>query len=236
MTPTLFIIPSPLGEEFHPDAFPNEIKSTVQNLDYFVVENEKKARRFIKKITPDKKLTTLRLYPLNKHTSLNDIAKYLDPCLRGNNMGLISDTGCPGIADPGSLIVQMAYSLEIKVKPLIGPSSILLAMMSSGLNGQNFAFNGYLPIDQNERKKTIKNLEIRSQKMDQSQIFMETPYRNENLMEDLKRFLNKETKLCIAIELTQPNEVVKTMNIAQWRKTNLSIHKKPAIFIIHKKG
>ena len=236
MIPTLFIIPSPLGEEFHPDAFPNELKSTIQNLDHFVVENERKARRFIKKITPDKKQSTLRLYPLNKHTSLNDIANYLDPCSNGNNMGLISDNGCPGIADPGALIVQMAYSLEIKVKPLIGPSSILLAMMSSGLNGQNFAFNGYLPIDQSERKKTIKKLEIRSQKMDQSQIFIETPYRNEKLMEDLKRFLNKETKLCIAIELTQPNEVVKTMNMAQWSKTSLSIHKKPAIFIIHKKG
>ena len=153
MKPTLYLIPSPLGKEFHPDAFPNEIKSIIEKLDYFIVENEKEVRRFIKKITPDKKQSTLKLYPLNKHTSADEMASYLDPCLKGNDMGLISDAGCPGIADPGAVILQKAYPLKIRIKPLVGPSSILLAMMSSGLNGQNFAFNGYLPIDKNERKK-----------------------------------------------------------------------------------
>jgi 16S rRNA (cytidine1402-2'-O)-methyltransferase len=236
MTPTLYLIPSSLGENFQSDAFPNQIKSIIEKLDYFIVENEKEARRFIKKITPDKKQSTLKLFPLNKHTSAEEIATYLNPCLEGNEMGLISDAGCPGIADPGAVIVQKAYPLNIKVKPLVGPSSILLAMMGSGLNGQNFAFNGYLPIDKIERKKAIKNLENRSQKWDQSQIFMETPYRNEKLLEDLKKTLDRETKLCIAYELTQPDEFIKTMTVTEWNKTKLHFHKKPAIFIIHKEG
>jgi 16S rRNA (cytidine1402-2'-O)-methyltransferase len=236
MTPTLYLIPSSLGENFQSNAFPNQIKSIIEKLDYFIVENEKEARRFIKKITPDKKQSTLKLFPLNKHTSAEEIATYLNPCLEGNEMGLISDAGCPGIADPGAVIVQKAYPLNIKVKPLVGPSSILLAMMGSGLNGQNFAFNGYLPIDKIERKKAIKNLENRSQKWDQSQIFMETPYRNEKLLEDLKKTLDRETKLCIAYELTQPDEFIKTMTVREWNKTKLHFHKKPAIFIIHKEG
>jgi 16S rRNA (cytidine1402-2'-O)-methyltransferase len=236
MTPTLYLIPSSLGENFQSDAFPNQIKSIIEKLDYFIVENEKEARRFIKKITPDKKQSTLKLFPLNKHTSAEEIATYLNPCLEGNEMGLISDAGCPGIADPGAVIVQKAYPLNIKVKPLVGPSSILLAMMGSGLNGQNFAFNGYLPIDKIERKKAIKNLENRSQKWDQSQIFMETPYRNEKLLEDLKKTLDRETKLCIAYELTQPDEFIKTMTVREWNKTKLHFHNKPAIYIIHKEG
>ncbi|MDB2521146.1 SAM-dependent methyltransferase [Flavobacteriaceae bacterium] len=236
MTPTLYLIPSPLGEAFQPSAFPNQLKSIIEKLDYFIVENDKEARRFIKKIAPDKNQSTLKLFPLNKHTSEDEIATYLNPCIDGNDMGLISDAGCPGIADPGAVIVQKAYPMNIKVKPLVGPSSILLAMMSSGLNGQSFAFNGYLPIDKIERKKAIKNLEIRSQKWDQSQIFMETPYRNEKLLEDLKQTLERETKLCIAYELTQPDEFIKTMTVGEWNKTKLHFHKKPAIFIIHKPG
>ena len=236
MTPTLYLIPSPLGETFLPETFPNEIKSIIEKLDYFIVENEKEARRFIKKIAPEKKQSALKLFPLNKHTSAGAIETYLNPCLEGNDMGLISDAGCPGIADPGAIIVQKAYPMNIRVKPLVGPSSILLAMMSSGLNGQNFAFNGYLPIDKNERKKTIKTLENRSQKLDQSQIFMETPYRNEKLLEDLKRVLDRETNLCIAYDLTQPSEFIKTMDMGLWKKTNISFHKRPAIFIIHKQG
>jgi 16S rRNA (cytidine1402-2'-O)-methyltransferase len=165
---------------------------------------------------------------------MEDITTYLNPCLEGNDMGLMSDAGCPSIADPGAIIVQKAYTLNIKVKPLVGPSSILLAMISSGLNGQNFAFNGYLPIDTVERKKAIKNLENKSRKWDQSQIFMETPYRNEKVFLDLKNTLDRETKLCIAYELTQPDEFVKTMSVGQWNKTIIQFHKKPAIFIIHK--
>ena len=183
MAATLYLIPSPLGEEFQPDIIPPQIKKIIEKINYFIVENEKEARRFIKKISIKKEQSLLKLYPLNKHTSAGAMADYLNPCLAGNDMGLISDAGCPGIADPGAAIVEKAYRLDIKVKPLIGPSSILLAMMSSGLNGQNFAFNGYLPIDKTDRKKAIKALESKSQKINQSQIFMETTYRNEKLLD-----------------------------------------------------
>ncbi|MEC7173006.1 MAG: SAM-dependent methyltransferase [Bacteroidota bacterium] len=232
MTPTLYLIPSPLGEEFNQDDFPRQIKYIIEKLDYFIVENEKEARRFIKKITTKKKQSTLKLFPLNKYTPAETIETYLNPCLEGNDMGLISDTGCPGIADPGAEILEKAYPMNIRVRPLVGPSSILLAMMSSSLNGQNFAFNGYLPIDKNDRRKALKTFENRSHKLNQSQIFIETPYRNEKLLEDLKKTLNKETKLCIAYDLTQPGEFIKTMSMALWKKTNINFHKKPAIFII----
>ena len=236
MIPTLYLIPSPLGETFQEENFSKEIKSIIEKLDYFIVENEKKARGFIKKIAPEKLHSDLNLFPLNKHIPQAEIENYLNPCLKGNDIGLISDAGCPGIADPGAVIAQKAYSMNIRVKPLVGPSSILLAMMSSGLNGQNFAFNGYLPIDKKERKKAIKTLENRSQKLDQSQIFMETPYRNEKLLEDLKRNLDSETNLCIAYDLTQSSEFIKTLDMDQWKKKYISFHKKPAIFIIHKQG
>ena len=236
MIPTLYLIPSPLSETFQEENFSNEIKSIIERLDYFIVENEKKARGFIKKIASKKLDSDLKLFPLNKHTPQAEIDNYLNPCLKGNDIGLISDAGCPGIADPGALIVQKAFSMNIRVKPLVGPSSILLAMMSSGLNGQNFAFNGYLPINKKERKKAIKTLENRSQKLDQSQIFMETPYRNEKLLEDLKHILDSETNLSIAYDLTQSSEFIKTLNMGQWKNKYISFHKKPAIFIIHKQG
>ncbi len=236
MTATLFLIPSPLGEQLEETYFPPQIKQTISVLDHFIVENEKEARRFIKKITPEKEQSALQLFPLNKHTLEEAIQSYLDPCLNGKDMGLISDAGCPGIADPGADIIRMANRMNIKVKPLVGPSSILLAMMSSGLNGQNFAFNGYLPIDRSERKKAIKNLENKSKKINQSQIFMETPYRNEKLLEDLKMVLSPETQLCIAYELTQKEEWIKTMPVKVWKKTKISLRKKPAIFIIHQEA
>lgn len=236
MAATLYLIPSPLGEEFHPDIFPPQVKKIIEKMNHFIVENEKEARRFIKKITIEKEQSILKLYPLNKKTSAIAMAEYLNPCLAGNDMGLISDAGCPCIADPGAAIVEKAYRLDIKVKPLVGPSSIVLAMMSSGLNGQNFAFNGYLPIDKTGRKKAIKALESKSQKTNQSQIFMETPYRNEKLLEDLKHILNLDTQLCIAYELTQAEEFIKTMSVERWKKIKVRFHKKPAIFIIHKKA
>ena len=233
MNPTWYLIPSPWGKEFIPDVSKTD-KINHRKIGLFIVENEKEARRFIKNISPEKKQSTLKLFPLNKHTSAEAIDNYLNPCLEGNDMGLISDAGCPGIADPGAVILQKANPMNIMVKPLVGPSSILLAMMSSSLNGQNFAFNGYIPIDKDERRKALKTLENRSKKLDQSQIFMETPYRNEKLLEDLKHVLDKETKLCIAYDLTQPGEFIKTMSMTLWKKTNINFHKKPAIFIIQK--
>ena len=235
MSAKLFLIPCPIGENAPLEMLPNSIKTTITNTDFFIVEHEKKARRFIKKVCPDKIQSDLKLFLLNKHTSETEIINYLDPCKFGKNLGLISDAGCPAIADPGAIIVEKAHQLGIKVKPLVGPSAVLMAMMSSGMNGQNFAFNGYIPINKSDREKIIKDLERRSQKQDQSQIFIETPYRNEKLFMDLINLLSSETKLCIAYEITEPDEFIKTFTISEWKKKRLKFQKKPAIFIFHKR-
>ena len=235
MSAKLFLIPSPIGENAPIEMLPISIKTTITNTDFFIVENEKKARRFIKKICPDKIQSELKLFPLNKHTSSKEMLNYLDPCKFGKNIGLISDAGCPAIADPGAIIVEKAHQLGIKVKPLVGPSAILMAMMSSGMNGQNFAFNGYIPINKSDRKKNLKDFERISQKNKQSQIFIEAPYRNEKLLMDLIDTLSAETMLCIAYNITEFNEFIKTYTISDWKKKTLKFHKKPAIFIFHKK-
>ena len=236
MPPKLFLIPCPIGESAPIETLPVSIKETISNIDFFIVEHEKEARRFIKKICPDKIQSELKLFPLNKHTSKAAMVNYLDPCKFGENMGLISDAGCPAIADPGAIIVEKAHQLGITVKPLVGPSAILLAMMSSGMNGQNFAFNGYLPIEKSDRKKAIKALENKSQNQNQSQIFIETPYRNEKLLTDLITTLNSDTLICIAFNITEPDEYIKTFTGSVWKNKKISFHKKPAIFIIHRKS
>lgn len=163
-----------------------------------------------------------------------ELNSFLDPIYEGYNIGLISDAGCPGVADPGSDIIKIAHQSNIKVVPLVGPSSILLAIMSSGLNGQNFAFNGYLPIDRADKKNKIKELEKTSQQKNQSQIFIETPYRNNKMLEDLTKTLSGDTKLCIACDITLSTEYIKTLLVNEWKKNKINIDKKPAIFIIHK--
>jgi len=197
-------------------------------------ENEKAGRKFIKKITPLKAQDSLKLNLINKFTLKEELNSFLKPIYDGFNIGLISDAGCPGVADPGSDIIKIAHELNIKVVPLVGPSSILLAIMSSGLNGQNFAFNGYLPIDKDDKKSKIKELERLSFQKNQSQIFIETPYRNNKMFEDLIKNLSDSTNLCIACNLTLKNEFVRTLSINEWGKNKINIDKKPAIFIIHK--
>ena len=236
MSSKLFLIPSPIGENLPIETLPISIKKTISNLKFFIVENEKEARRFIKKICPDKVQSELRLEKLNKHTEMADVENFLNPCIMGKNMGLISDSGCPSIADPGSIIIEKAHQLGIIVKPLAGPSSIIMAMMSSGMNGQNFAFNGYLPIEKNSRKKMIKYFEYKSKKENQSQIFIETPYRNETVYKELINSLKSKTQLCIACNITEPDEFIKTCSISNWKKEKRKIPKKPAIFIIHHKN
>ena len=171
---------------------------------------------------------------INKFTLDEELNSFLDPIYKGYNIGLISDAGCPGVADPGSDIIKIAHQSNIKVVPLVGPSSILLAIMSSGLNGQNFAFNGYLPIDRADKKNKIKELEKTSQQKKQSQIFIETPYRNNKMLEDLTKTLSGDTNLCIACDITLSTEYIKTLSINEWKKNKINIDKKPAIFIIHK--
>ena len=228
----LFLIPTTLGENEPLEVLPISIKRAIEDIDHYVVENEKSARRFIKKISPRKSQPALSIEVLNKYTDIEAIPSFLDPCLAGKNVGVLSEAGCPGIADPGADIVRIAHKKDIQVIPLVGPSSIIMALMASGLNGQNFAFNGYLPIDSYERKNAIKTLEKKSMDLGQSQIFIETPYRNDKLLAELLKALSKHTQLCIACDLTLNSEFVATKTILEWKKHKLDLNKRPAIFII----
>ena len=230
----LYLIPTTLGDNEPLEVMPISVKKVIEQIDYFIVENEKTARRFIKKITPKKSQPDLKLMSLDKYADELETRTYLDVCEEGISVGLLSEAGVPAVADPGATIVKLAHDKGIQVVPLVGPSSILMAMMSSGMNGQSFAFNGYLPIDKSDRKKAIKELEKLSKDKDQSQIFIETPYRNEKLLTDLKATLTPTTNLCIAADITLPTEYIKTKEVKAWKSEKPDLHKRPAIFIIHK--
>lgn len=239
----LYLIPTTLGDTSASDAsrqsdpmdvLPQTVKRAIALLDIYIVENEKTARRFIKSILPEKVQASLQLSALNKHTEPKEFQQMIRPCLEGKNIGLMSEAGCPGVADPGAAIVKIAHEKGIQVVPLVGPSSILLAVMASGMNGQSFAFNGYLPIDKSEKKTALKNLEKLSADKNQSQLFIETPYRNNKMLEDLLLALQPSTYLCIAADLTLPTEYIRTQRISDWKKTKVDLHNRPAIFIIHK--
>lgn len=228
----LYLIPTTLGDNEPLQVLPLSVQTTVMCLQYFFVENEKTARRFIKAITPQKAQSELIMFTLNKYTDLNESSTFLELCAKGVSIGLLSEAGTPAIADPGANIVMMAHDRNIKVIPLVGPSSVVLAMMSSGLNGQNFAFNGYLPIESNTRKTAIKDFEKLSKLKNQAQIFIETPYRNNQLLDEFKKTLNENTYLCVAAELTLESEYIKTLQIKDWRRQKIDLHKRPAIFIL----
>lgn len=230
----LYLIPTRLGDSPPLEVLPISVKKIIEQIDYYIVENEKTARAFIKKVNSRKPQSSLVLFKLNKFTDILDLPKFLEPCSQGEDIGLISEAGCPGIADPGADIVSIAHQKNIKVIPLVGPSSILLAMMASGMNGQNFAFNGYLPIDKQDKKKELKRLERLSFDSNQSQIFIETPYRNNKMLEDLCNLLDQNTKICIACDITLSTEFIKTQTVNEWKKNIVDLHKRPTIFIIHK--
>ena len=231
----LYLIPTTLGETENPfDVLPQTIKRSIELLDYYIVENEKTARKFIKSICPEKVQASLHLSSLNKHTQDSEHKKMIQDCVEGKNVGLMSEAGCPGVADPGAVIVKLAHEKGVQVIPLVGPSSILLAIMASGMNGQSFAFNGYIPIDASEKKLAIKNLEKLSISKNQSQLFIETPYRNNKMLEDILSSLHPETYLCVACDITLPTEYIKTMRVVNWKKTKIDLHNRPTIFIIHK--
>jgi 16S rRNA (cytidine1402-2'-O)-methyltransferase len=230
----IYLIPTTLGESNIDDVLPNIISRTIELIDTYIVENEKTARKFIKLVQPTKVQANLKLSLLNKRTEDSEYKNMLAPCLNGENIGLMSEAGCPGVADPGAAIVKLAHENGIQVVPLVGPSSILLAMMASGMNGQSFAFNGYLPIDKGEKKSALKSFENFSNTKNQSQIFIETPYRNNKLMEDLVQTLQPNTLLCVATDITLPTEYIKTLRVADWKKTKVDLHNRPTIFIIHK--
>ena len=216
------------------DVLPQTIKRSIDFIDHYIVENEKTARKSIKIVQPEKKQSELVLFTLNKHTENKEHLTMIQPLLEGKNMGLMSEAGCPGVADPGAVIVKIAHDKGIQIVPLVGPASILLALMASGMNGQSFTFNGYLPIEKEEKKSALKFLEKLSFDKNQSQIFIETPYRNNKLLEDLIQILHPETHLCVATDITLPTEYIKTKKIAAWKKEKVDLYKRPTIFIVHK--
>lgn len=230
----LYLIPTRLGDNPPLEVLPISIKRIIEELDHYIVENEKTARAFIKRVVSSKSQPDLIIKILNKYTSQEDRNTFLNPCLEGLSVGLLSEAGCPAIADPGSEIVRLAHQMGIRVVPMVGPSSIILALMSSGLNGQHFCFHGYLPIEKSERKVKIKLLERQSGEMSRCEIFIETPYRNTSIMDDLIKTLNPNTKLCVACDLTLPTEYIRTKTIHEWIGYKEDFHKRPAIFLIQK--
>ena len=228
------MIPSTLGESDVTKVLPLAVKETIHQLDEFIVENSKVARGFLKLMKIPTPQSELKLHELNKHTDIQELHSFLKSCRNGKNIGLISDAGCPGIADPGAEIANLAHKEDIKIIPLVGPSSILLSLMASGMNGQSFAFTGYLPIDKSDVKKKLKELERISRTQNQTQLFIETPYRNNKLMEHIFQNLQSSTKLCIACDISLKSEFIKTKTIAEWKKsTKPELHKRPCIFLIH---
>lgn len=230
----MYLLPTTLGDNAPLEVLPVSVKETVAKLDYFIVENEKTARRAIKKLVPEKSQPGLKLSQLNKHTDPAELPTFLEPCKDGIDVGLLSEAGCPGIADPGAEVVKIAHREGIRVIPLVGPSSILLAMMGSGMNGQNFAFNGYLPIDKAARKNELKNLERLSLEKNQAQVFIETPYRNNKMLQDLIQQLHPGTRVCVACDITLESEYIVTKPVSEWAKTKVDLHKRPTIFILQK--
>lgn len=234
MQASLFLIPVTLGETSIEQVLPPYNREIILGIRHFIVENVRTARRFLKKADSSINIDQLTFYELNKHTNPEQIERYLDPISQGQHVGIISEAGCPAIADPGADIVAIAQRRGYKVVPLIGPSSILLALMASGFNGQSFAFHGYLPIDSNERSRKIKQLEQRVYNEHQTQLFIETPYRNKKLVEDFLRACNPSTKLCIAMSITCEDEWIKTKSIKDWGKKLPDMDKKNCIFLLYK--
>jgi 16S rRNA (cytidine1402-2'-O)-methyltransferase len=230
---TLYLIPCTLGDTPAEQVLPQHTINIARNLSYFVVEQAKTARQFLSALKPVQPIQSLHMENLNEHTTQNELVGLLAPLLAGHDVGIISEAGCPGIADPGAELVNLAHRKGIRVIPLVGPSSILLALMASGLNGQCFAFHGYLPIEEGERKKMIAALEAESSKRNQTQLFIETPYRNEKLFHALLANCHPQTRLCIAADITLPTEQIVTRSIAQWKaQAAPQLGKRPSMFLL----
>ncbi|RQO77186.1 SAM-dependent methyltransferase [Aquitalea sp. FJL05] len=232
MSGTLFLIPAPLGDESIA-WLPAAEAAKVLHIRHFVVEAEKTARKHLKALGVSTPIRELAMSTLNEHTKPGDVAALLAPLLAGEDVGLISEAGCPAVADPGAQLVALAHERGIRVAPLIGPSSILLALMASGANGQCFAFHGYLPVDATEKAKLVKELEQRSRQRNETQVFIETPYRNNALLQQLRETLAPATRLAVACDLTLPSETIVSRLVKDWPQAAPDFHKRPAIFILH---
>lgn len=234
MQASLFLIPVTLGDTEHRRVLPEYNLEVIRGIRHFVVENVRTARRFLKKADPAIVIDDLTFYELNKHTSPEVVTGYLAPLAKGESVGVISEAGCPAVADPGADVVSIAQRKRYPVVPLVGPSSIILSVMASGFNGQSFAFHGYLPIDANERMNVIKKLEGRIYSENQTQLFIETPYRNQKLVEELIKLCRPSTKLCIASNITCADEFIQTRPVKDWAGKVPDLAKKPTIFLIYK--
>lgn len=231
----LYLIPVLLGDTTVDSVLPPYNKSVILGIHHFIVEDVRSARRFLKKVDRDIDIDQLTFYELNKHTQPEDIAGYLKPLSAGESMGVISEAGCPAVADPGADVVSIAQKKGLKVVPLVGPSSIILSVMASGFNGQSFAFHGYLPIESGERTKKLKLLENRIYNEHQTQLFIETPYRNGKMIEDILRDCRPQTKLCIAAGITCAEEYIRTKTIKEWKGERIpDLSKIPCIFLLYK--
>ncbi|MBC3540807.1 SAM-dependent methyltransferase [Rufibacter sediminis] len=232
---TLFLIPTVLADDTSAAVICRQVAEVTAQLKYFLVENARTARRYIKSIAPSQTIEELQITVIDKNSSDAELSAALKPLLAGQDAGVISEAGCPGVADPGAELARLAHQHGIKVVPLVGPSAILMGLMASGFNGQSFAFHGYLPIEKRDRIQALKGLEKEMATKDQTQIFMETPYRNKQMIEDLLQHLNKDTKLCIAANITGPNEFIRTLRVADWKGKVPDLHKQPAVFLIYKR-
>ena len=230
--PALYLIPSTLGDTPIERVLPPYNTEILSRLRFFIVENVRTARRFLKKCRSNIDIDGLTFFELNKHTDRNDIPQFLQPLKEGNSMGIISEAGCPSVADPGAEIVALAHREGYKVVPLVGPSSLLLALMASGFNGQSYAFNGYLPIDGNERAKAIKKLEMRAYNENQTQLFIETPYRNQQMLNTLTNACAPTTKICVATDLTLDSESIVTCTPSGWKRRAANIDRRPTVFLL----
>ena len=230
---TLYLIPVTLGEDNITQVLPPDVVNITQRLDSFVVESEKSARHFLSTIKTIRPVRELTLNLLNEHTEQKDVNALLAPLLAGKDVGLMSDAGCPGVADPGAKLVELAHQKGIRVIPFVGPSSILLSLMASGFNGQQFTFLGYLPVDKTQRNQKLKAIEKRSLTNKETQIFIETPYRNQHMLEAIMSVCQPNTKLCIACDVSLTTELISSKTIASWRKSPLpDLHKRPTIFLL----
>jgi len=231
----LYLIPSQLGEGDPREVLPAPLFERIALLDTFVVEEIRTARRFLSAAGLKGKIDTLTFYELNEHTAEADAAGYVKLLEDGHDVGLISEAGLPAVADPGSILVAAAHRRDIEVVPFVGPSSLMLALMSSGMNGQNFAFNGYLPVKQAERRARLSELEKLSRRTGQTQIIIETPYRNDALLEDMLSVLGADTRICIAANITQPDAFIRTRTVAAWKQNPVTVGKRPCVFVLSAK-
>jgi 16S rRNA (cytidine1402-2'-O)-methyltransferase len=234
METALYLLPVTLGDTPLSNVLPQYNSEIIAGIRHFIVEDVRSARRFLRKVDPQFDIDSSVFYELNKHTAPEVVAGYLKPLQGGKPMGVISEAGCPAVADPGADVVAIAQRKGLKVVPLVGPSSIILSVMASGFNGQSFAFNGYLPIKADERAKKLRQLEQRIYNEDQTQLFIETPYRNGKMLEDIMANCRPQTKLCIAANLTCEDEFVQTRTVKEWKGRVPDLSKIPCIFLLYK--